>query len=1430
MKRAIMGPKGIKSPSVKTLFELLQTADVPMGRAVLDIEKRLYSESVRPEDASETTKEYFMVEDAMEKPRLTLGDVGGETGQIASTPFSAAFVDTGAGSSSHVKHYMDEQVSYEESERPWRPGASSGPEFEIRKDLLFFRSAIPDLESPELSGYMKADAPDKKDAIPPYPEIGTLMFGVETALATTYRKGSKGQKVVLLEDEAAPLNAYLLFPAEVAPFMGTKRSGSLALDVMRGKEAMVWMNAILAMLGQIQEVNDAMHIVPLMVTGGNLAANIPLTDYLEGLVLQGMGIGDMLIDLGNYGFNELEFTPEILAVLITKIETYQGQLTTSINLMREALKLIPPATPNPMLPIETTPILDDYIREEAILVKSLALFEDQNPVLKQSDIARVAHFLKYYGDYWQVTIGKRVGFVIEERNRAIKTRDLERIQNAETERKNRAERGTPPTPNKCEHVAKLVSIRKIKGESEQYYALAKFLAHYQGERREDNWIPCNLCKKELLCVHERLLLKAYMAPLEREIVFKELNLNFSGGVFQGYYICRSCGQPIQEIGLDTALEFDSNGRPKVGRGILKQDDELSADDISKLLSVPVQRAEEYVFEDPDQMIYYRIIKELAERVGIYMERKTYKKYIRYLEGFMELHPDKDTFVALEKRYKKEREKEGKTHTIRNFDVVLAKTTICAAGILLLYAIQTHIPEYVPHYSIPLCDAGFGGYPLQEDRESRQGLTYIACAIAAVEKNEAPWNEAEFNKPVKGGEREKQIGGILKYMMTILADIEKTNSSLQQKLVDKRMWRLEQLQAKGLTGRLKDTVPSYFLPELTLPSKAEAAADPEGGGIRALTRAWIRNAHALARAHSNPVRGSPIADITCCKTSILRPGSFWLQQGELAKIALPGRMIQPLRRAPMQQFHFEARTQEATIMEVPKDLTYRLFMKVCPTGDRIGLPHEPGYTNLCHSCGFQFPGHPSIVDPDQAKEAIVNQKIDTSLEAFDSLLTTVHNKNLVAEHTLGEAERWPETMEAVRDMSPAPLDEWTELFRRTMRRLNRLKKPKEEPKEGAFEEEAEEIVEVHKADIIAILAESGLANTVASSEEFVKRIFAKKLGLLAEDLASRYQAFDIIAHLPWHNFIQVLETNFLKVGKNLLFQYDYDRLKKYRNAKLADSALLNIREAIEFDNQILREFSKLLNTADKQFAQLKLAKFVMQLTAIVRLKNRIRPIYFVGGQDTFEVLQEAFFYGPLAELFDSDRLPFDKDDPRVGPLPTFAEAERQEAEVGEGSGTIVKRVAKKKSAAASVADTSISLLVKIINASLRNFKQYQLSYNEKQLREILEARTEQEKQGMLSSLKAMSDEDRKIYRIQMNLKIGRFGVNVKKNIIGYSKTQVALEEKLNSEAGIAMSLSGFTIGDDEVEGWEEDKADAERTQEDIEQDQAYDNAEDNDEVD
>ena len=77
--------------------------------------------------------------------------------------------------------------------------------------------------------------------------------------------------------------------------------------------------------------------------------------------------------------------------------------------------------------------------------------------------------------------------------------------------------------------------------------------------------------------------------------------------------------------------------------------------------------------------------------------------------------------------------------------------------------------------------------------------------------------------------------------------------------------------------------------------------------------------------------------------------------------------------------------------------------------------------------------------------------------------------------------------------------------------------------------------------------------------------------------------------------------------------------------------------------------------------------------------------------------------------------------------------------------------------------------------------------------------------MITAIGKMSDEERRIYKLQMKLGIGRFGVNVKKDIIGYSKDQIELEARLNKEAGIITTLSGPDFGDEMAnEGFEDEE--------------------------
>ena len=1418
MKRSIIDyqangtVKGINRPSASTLYELINKVEVPMGRAVLDVKKRLFKEfKGRIQEDLDAD-----LEDGARDQVYRKYDEN-EFLEARTNTFASAIIQSSTGFVEQNNYYTQSQETYGR-ERPWK-AENEGPLFEIRKDMQFFRADVPDFNENAVIGYDRV-APGlgksyqsylKEKETPPYPSIGSLPYGLETALTTTYRKGIKGQTVVFLEDESAPLKFYMLFPEQEAPYIGTTRSGSVALDMMRSKQEIKSMKTILESLSPIQEVNRATGIVLFGMEGGNLSANIPITDYLEGLVILGLGIGDMLIDLGNYGLNQLEFTPAILEVLNAKITVYQGHLKTVLNTLREALPEIPAAQPSPMLPLDT-PVLNDFLndKENPILVNSIKTFELQNPTLKLSDIARVAHLLKYFGDYWQVVIGKQVAFIVEARNRVIKTNQLERIQNEETIKRNRENRGVPPQPNTCEHVAKLVTIRKIRDDAERFSALTKFLAHYQGSRL-NNYITCNVCSKELLCVHERLLIKAFLSPLEKEVVYKELNLHFSGGIFQGYYICRSCGQPIQELEYDTNIEFDDQGKPKIGRAVLKDKDALTAEDIERVLSVPLKKSDEYEFADNDQMIYYRIVRELAERVGIYMDKKSYKRVIKNLQGLLELYPSREDFIKSEKAYKKKKEEKGEKYTIKDYDTVIAKKTICSAAILLLYEIQSHIPDYVPQYSLPGCDAGFGGYPLEENRESLQGITYMACAIAAIAKDDVPWSTAGLYKPVKGGKKEDQLASILKEMRGPMEDIRDNFLNLEQKLIEKRIFKIEQLGIKTVSTmtRPRDTVPNSFLPELVLPTVAKAAAEPVTGlDARAVAKAWIRNAHALARDNSKPVRGSPFSDITCCKVSVAVPGGFWSNKADLSPVPLLGRSMRPLQRAPAQIFHFVERVPDVLVVEIPKDLTYRLFLSVCYKGPRFGLPHEPGYTNLCHSCGFQFPTHPSVIDPDEAKTAISKQNIDTNLETFQTLLTSVQNHNQVDPYFLGEPEEWVTTMRAIRDLKYPPVDNWGSIFKETIRALNKL------DAKGDY----------NRGNIAEILAETGLDEAAENASVFVKAAFATKID--KKLLRVNDTILDNIAGLPWHNFIQVLETYFIKVGKNFLYQFNSESLT-YTNDKLASVTLSDIARSIAVDNSILNAFKDEFNTKEMRMAHRKLLKFVLQLSEIARFKNRIRPSYFVGGKITFEYIQKCFFYGPLQDLFNPDDISFNENDEALNDLPGYAgvgDDEEEDEEEEDESVPVVKKTAKKTSAASSIGDRSISFLVKIINFTIANFMKYQLSYNDNELKQELEMRAEKEKQGMLSSLDKMNDEDRRIYKMQMKLGIGRFGVNVRKEIINYSKDQVELEARLNKEAGIVTSLSGPDFGNEmDNEGFEGEQEDENEDQRELNEGYDYEGA-------
>ena len=152
--------------------------------------------------------------------------------------------------------------------------------------------------------------------------------------------------------------------------------------------------------------------------------------------------------------------------------------------------------------------------------------------------------------------------------------------------------------------------------------LSKFLTQYQSFKK-DNYIYCVLCNKHCLCEHEYLMLQEYLYPREKQTIHKELLIRFSGGVFQGKFICNNCGQSIADLDFDTSLEYSDDGVPLMGRSELVDKDAIEEDEIEQSLGVPIGSVNEIQFDTPAKTLYYQKARELFDQIGIFPDGNGY---------------------------------------------------------------------------------------------------------------------------------------------------------------------------------------------------------------------------------------------------------------------------------------------------------------------------------------------------------------------------------------------------------------------------------------------------------------------------------------------------------------------------------------------------------------------------------------------------------------------------------------------------------------------------------------------------------------------------------------------------------------------------------------------------------------------------------------
>lgn len=1325
--------RGERQTAVNMLSELLQSTHVPLSRPVLNAVLRVYT----------TAADEGVEEAALE----------GTDEQIEFTPFEEELVAmikhvspvvSGEGAN---KFRITQQAFFNDFDQPWRAGSKEKPLFTANIDTDFFREEIPDLGEKEEEGRVMTEL--KGRTASSVNAFDTLPYSIKRALTTTWYKAGSGpaaKKTPLTPADEATLRAYLLFPMAAAAILGSTRSGELAIDSARSKQPLLLMNEIIAALGSPTDNASPNEILVLGVTGETLG-NIDIKDYLEGVSLPGLGMGDFNEALTQLGLIDFEVTGGMMAVLEEKMTTYQNQLRVTLSQLREALAGAVPVTPeeNPLLP--EVPVLREVIGSEPILIRAVQKFESLNPTLKGSDVALTAYLLTHYTDYFQAAMGQQAYYVAVERNRATRDMFIEALRISRILEIRRSEKGLAPAKNPCPHVTQEREIRKIRDDEERFQLLAKFLTKFQGER-DENFINCNACHKHLLCVHERLQIQGFLNPRENPNIQKEILLNFSGGQFQGNFICRSCGQPISEIPFDSHIEYDDEGRAMMGRSVLVDTDSIFQKQLTDALAPNLETPEAKKRETGEADPYEPLIKQLAARAGIAMMSSAIKRITsRVQQAISNVTP------ALLKALKSAK----KIPPNMDYDVWSSRKAAAAIAVFTLIEAQTAIPSVEIVYPLQGCNATLEGYPLGQPSDQR-AVTYIACCLATLKDN-VVWENAGFYRLKDATKRIQMIVG---EMLPILDAAMTSNMIVQEDIRIKREYLLETSGREAAEGRHFDRIPTGFLPEMIVASAAEAAEGPiveevaermGRRGQQALAELWIRKAHGLAKRTASLIHGSPFSVTTCCLGNISAPGAFW----QASKSLLPpidGRSLRPDFRSTALQVHFVPRPMSEIHVESSDEFNYRLFLKFCYDGPRRGYQHEFGVTNKCYWCDLQLPFHPAVIDMGrEGKEALEKERmagleaqrrgalgvVDTGAAAFEQLLDEVHLKNLVQPYKAHKAPRYDAVLGEFASLPIEPVTGWNGIIQRMSDAFAALPPG------------------YKRDDVLGVLAE--ISDTAAKYESEVKARFK----------SDYHNILSMFMESNWDNWLQAMNAYFLVPFGRIARDFSIDTLKVPPEYKLGEGHEGDIDKIMARDTELLKEFGSEVKQAWGFYARDRLRAYTDQMAGIVGFKQRLRPVVVPGRDDTLYYIKKLAFYGSLSELFDKSVLP-------------------RTTRLNMNFDTMPK-----------IGDNSVKMLLKLVLGTLLKYKKEHLAYSDEELRDILAIRVEKERAEVFGQFDTLDGEERVMEVLKKNLGIGRWAVGGTKKIWGYDAEQYEVEREERARAGIidypvdeAMNLEGGIV--------------------------------------
>ena len=1312
-------PEGEKDISLHTLNDIFQNRNVPIVRPVLKTGRFLITEgrsdlmdtrelkSEKLDKVTEFSEKYF-------------DEMGG--------------IPVGQQGVGIPRWYQ--MLSGYFSQYPLGDIYPSSGNFTFPADLDFFRWNAPG--SPGIQGLEKIPYQKRAQYAA---DIESFITGLEFSLRRGHgaisRSTPAGEEIVIQGDKGK-LEGNLVFPYKfvLEGAMGAIRTGKLWDTLERSFAVKTWMQEMLRNSKGVTTEKDAQKIMYIKTTDEG-AVEIDFTEYLRSLLqnLIPKGSGDLSSLKYDLGINENEFTQEQQAVIDERVKQVIVSLQEYIRKLREeANKTNEKPTAHLLLTVDFLEAMRKNISTQEGLAELLKRMADQTPNYANIDVAIVGYFLKYAQDYFYAALAQNPEAL--ERYKLDFKRQITVDELAIQRRMTQLEKdkGHAPEVNPCKHVKELNMVRKVEDNSRRMALLTKLLTRFDGgvDAESPNWITCLVCTKHFICKHEVLQIQQFLHPKEKDILQKQIILNFAGGRAGNKYICRHCGQPIADLEYSTSIEYDDEGRPMMGRSVLVDPDQLRTERIHALLGFSLEKEDEIRFESDIKTELYKILKVLCDTLGVDLDPDS-------IQHILERGESQCKLLLTEKQYRKRGES-------LPFNKYVARSKISIALALLFIEIQTHRPDYPVKYVVRGCTAGFGGYPLDAeanpvDPEKSVGIQYMACAVAGIVQKTEPWiyGFQSIANPQKA--RDAIRGNLIAYLDIFMKDI-----SIKQAYAKKREY-ISEIYGAGATGRPTERLPAGFLPrpEKEQEANLNAAASPiipEGvhGELGELLKAdaWIRGANRVVRdvGKAIVISGSPFTETSCCFDPIHHPNQFWSQVALPSKPALrvlkPGYARQTILYTPI-----VPRSLQAFNATLSLETAYNVLFYLCYKGPNMGLPHEMGVDHKCDWCGIEIPTEVFFPDQDTSKnekeyaaylekrrlfeQSVIDKNgITITEEMFQRILDISHARNQFKAYKSPTPESPQAILDKYRMMAEQPVTGFAEGLAAAMENLRRL--------QGST------------ADAEIVIALAPLRDTIKKYEtKMLPVLLGPDYTVIARDLFKE----------PVETIFEVLRSYFL-IPAQRIYSGNYSA-RVYLNVpaalKLAEAHKKEVEDILSNHTDYLIQRPLELEEGEDEKniekALIKLNYFINQLSSILNMSSELRECR-IQFSDTLSSVQRSrfmitllrvLFFGPIGELIDPDFVPIDEEEEQI-PDP----------------------------------GRSDSYLQEFIKGCVEKYKAERLSYNPEVVKQRIEEANEREHQRFIDKIDKLPPHLQKVELEKKRIGAGDWAIGGTKAAYAYDQDQ------------------------------------------------------------